>query len=65
MNIQGPVFFMPKRSYFYDRPNSLLLVTEPVLFINLNICGRFGGKIGAFGPNWPERDTARDSKGAM
>jgi hypothetical protein len=40
---------------FYDRPNSLLLVIEPVLFTNLNICGRFEGIIGEFGRNWPEK----------
>jgi hypothetical protein len=42
------VFFFSKGSYLHDRPNSLLLVIEPVLFINLNICGRFWGKIGEF-----------------
>jgi hypothetical protein len=40
---------------FYERPYSLRLVIEPVLFINLNICGRFSGKIGEFGRNRPER----------
>jgi hypothetical protein len=44
-------------SYFYDRPNSLLLVIEPVLFTDLNICGRFGGKIGKLGWNCPKRKT--------
>jgi hypothetical protein len=32
--------FFSKGHCFYDRPNSLLLVIEPVLFINSNICGR-------------------------
>jgi hypothetical protein len=31
--------FFPKGSYLYDRQNSLQLVIELVLFINLNICG--------------------------
>jgi hypothetical protein len=48
-----PVVFFSKGSYFYDRPNSQLLATEPVLFINLNICGRFCGRIGEFGRNRP------------
>jgi hypothetical protein len=43
------VFFFSKGYYFYDRPNTLLLVIEPVLFINFNICGRFYGEIGVFG----------------
>jgi hypothetical protein len=51
------VFFFSKGSYFYDQPNLLLLVIEPGLFLNCNICGRFWGKIGNFGRNWPERRT--------
>jgi hypothetical protein len=34
-------YFFSKGSYFYGRLNSLLLVIKPVLFIYLNICGRF------------------------
>jgi hypothetical protein len=49
------VLLLSKGSYFYDRPNSLLLVIEPVLFINLNICGRFWGKIEEFGQNRPKK----------
>lgn len=40
--------------YFYDRPNSLVLVIESVLFANFNICGRFWGKLGEFGRTRPE-----------
>jgi hypothetical protein len=50
----SPVFISPKGSYFYDRPNSLLLAIKPVLFIDSNICGRFGGE---FGRNRPEKKT--------
>jgi hypothetical protein len=39
-----PVLFISKGSYFYDQPDSLLLVIEPVLFINLNVCGPFWDK---------------------
>ncbi len=46
-----------KGFYFHDRLNSVLPVEEPVLFINLNICGRFWGKIGEFGRNRPETKT--------
>jgi hypothetical protein len=42
------VFFFSKGSYFYDRPNLLLLVIEPLLFINVNICGHFRVKKGNF-----------------
>jgi hypothetical protein len=41
--------FFSKGYSFYNRPKSLLLAVEPVLFINFNICGRFWGKIGEFG----------------
>jgi hypothetical protein len=39
------VVFFSKGSYFYDWPNSLLLVIEPRLLIHLNICGQLWGKI--------------------
>jgi hypothetical protein len=54
---QGAVLFFSVGSCFYDRPNSLLLVVEPPLFINLNICGQFWGKVGKFGRNQPEKRT--------
>jgi hypothetical protein len=38
------VLLISKGSYFYDRPNSRLLVIEPELFINLNIVADFGVK---------------------
>jgi ankyrin repeat protein len=44
-------------SKFYDRRNSLLLVMEPVLFINLNMCSRFWGVAGEFGWKRPEKRT--------
>jgi hypothetical protein len=50
-------FLFPKGYYFYDRPNSQLRVLELVLFININTFGRFGGKIGEFGRNQPEKRT--------
>jgi hypothetical protein len=40
---------------FYGRPDSQLLVLEPVHFINLKICGRLCGKIGDFGWNRPKK----------
>jgi hypothetical protein len=52
----GQVFLSSKGSYFYDRPNSLL-VTEPVLNINFYICGLFWCKIGKFGRNLLENRT--------
>jgi hypothetical protein len=57
------MFLIPKGSRLYDRPNSQLLALEPVLFINVNICGPFWGKIGGFGRNWPEKRTL--ATGAM
>jgi hypothetical protein len=51
------VFFFLKGPYFYARPNPLLLIIEPGLFINSNICGRFWGKIGTFGRHRPEKIT--------
>jgi hypothetical protein len=51
----SPVSFVSKGSYFYDWPNSLLLVIEPALFIYSNICGRFWGKKREFGRNRPEK----------
>jgi hypothetical protein len=53
-NLAGVFFF--KGVLYYDRPNSLLLVIEPVLFINLDICGRFWGKIREFGRNRREKN---------
>jgi hypothetical protein len=53
----GPVFFFSNGSYFYDRPNSLLLDIEPVLFTNSEICGRFWGTRGEFGRNRPGKKT--------
>jgi hypothetical protein len=50
-----PVLYFSKGYYFYDRPNSLLLIIEPVMFINWTICGRFWGKIGEFCRNWPAK----------
>ena len=58
----GPVFFISMGSYFYDLPNSLLLVIETVLFINLKICGRFWGKIEEGGRNRPEKRTLRRTR---
>jgi hypothetical protein len=58
MSTSRPVLgsdFISKGSYFYDRPNSLPLVIEPDLLINLNMCGLFGGTIGEFGRNRPEK----------
>jgi hypothetical protein len=52
LEVASVLFF--KGVLLYDRPNSLLLVIETVLFINLNICGGFWGKIGEFGRNWLE-----------
>ena len=40
------VLFFSEGSYSNDWLNSLRLFIDPVLFINLTICGRFGGKIG-------------------
>jgi hypothetical protein len=45
------VLFLSKGSLFYDQPNSLLLVIEPVLFINSNNYGRFLVNIREFGRN--------------
>jgi hypothetical protein len=39
--------------------NLLPLVIEPVLFLNLHICGRFWGEIGEFGRNRPEKITLK------
>jgi hypothetical protein len=47
----------PYRSPPMALPNSLLLVIEPVLFINLIFCGRFWGKVGEFGRNRPKKRT--------
>jgi hypothetical protein len=49
------VLFFSKGLYFYDRPNLLLLVIVPVQFTNLDICGRFWGKIGELGRNRPKK----------
>jgi hypothetical protein len=35
----------------------LLLVIDPVLFVNLIFCGRLGGNIGEFGRNWLGKRT--------
>jgi hypothetical protein len=60
------VFFFSKGSYSYDRPNSLLLIIEPVLFKDLNICGRYWGKAGEFGQNQLEkRSLEGGEKGAV
>jgi hypothetical protein len=37
--------------------NPLQLVIEPVMFVNLNICGRFWGQVGEFGRNRLEDRT--------
>lgn len=49
------IVFFSRGSYFYDRPNSLQLNIEPVLFINLNICGWFCGKKGDLGRCQPQK----------
>jgi hypothetical protein len=41
-----PAFFTVY--YYYNLLNSLLLLLEPLLFTNLNICVRFRGEIGEF-----------------
>jgi hypothetical protein len=46
-----------KGSYFFDRPNSLQLVKEQVLFLNLNISGRLWGENRGIGRNQPEKKT--------
>jgi hypothetical protein len=57
--------FFPKVFYFHDRHNSQPLVVEPVLFINLNICGRFWDKGGKFGRKWLEKNNTVDNSGVM
>ena len=51
------MLFCSKGSCFYDRPNSLPLHIEPELFITLNVCGRFWGKIGDIGRDQPIKRT--------
>jgi hypothetical protein len=51
----SPLFF--KGALFYGWPNSLLFIIEPVLFMTLNVCGRFWGNIGEFSRNRLEKRT--------
>jgi hypothetical protein len=51
------MLFFSKGYYFQHRPNSLLLVIEPVLLLSVDICGQYGGKIGEFGLYRPEKRT--------
>jgi hypothetical protein len=52
-----------KGSYFYDRPNSLPLVIEPVLFINFNNCGHFGVNRGTWPESAGEKNTVDNTRG--
>jgi hypothetical protein len=47
-------FFFFQRGLIFMTGQILVLVMEPVLFINLNVCGQFWGKIWPFSRNRPE-----------
>jgi hypothetical protein len=36
LGLKALVFFFSNKTYFYERPKSLLLVIEPVVFVHLN-----------------------------